>query len=311
VASGEIVFFGTPALCLPFLEELSRFYSISLIITQPDRPAGRQLKLTAPAVKKYAETHSIPCIQPDKLSGNRHLLREISALNPLIGITLSYGRLVPREIFSLPRFGTVNLHFSLLPELRGAAPVQRALEKGLAFTGLTVFALEEKLDSGPIWKQHKVAIDPAETTEDFMNRILPEAAVFLRSTIGEIIGGLLTNREQDHLVASQAPRLLKEEGRIDWSLPAPALYNKWRAFTPWPGLYFTSAGRQVRLLQVRSRTDRSGRPPGTVLSLDQEKLTVSCAAGTAMEIISLQPAGKKAMSAHAFSLGNPLPRILP
>lgn len=310
MASGELIFFGTPAFCLPFLEELAGEFRLSLIITQPDRPCGRRLKLTPPAVKTYALEKSIPFRQPDKLSAEGPLADELRALKPELGVVLSYGRIIPRGLFSLPARGTVNLHFSLLPELRGAAPVQRAIEKGLTRTGLTVFAIEEQLDSGPIWKQLELEICPDETSADFMRRILPQAASFLCYSVREIISGRALSRPQDHRAASTAPRLEKEEGLVDWSLPALVLYNRWRAFYPWPGLYFSLYGRTVQLLRVKPAEKRHGLQPGTVIGLDQETMRVACGADSLLEISSLQPAGKKAMSAHAFSLGNPLPRIL-
>lgn len=310
MASGEIVFFGTPAFCLPFLEELGREFTISLIITQPDRPCGRRLKLTPPAVKTFAVERGIPCRQPDKLGAESPLAAELRTLKPELGVVLSYGRIIPRSLFSLPVRGTVNLHFSLLPELRGAAPVQRAIEKGCRRTGLTVFAIEEQLDAGPIWNQLELEIEPNETSADFMQRILPQATSFLRTTVGEIISGRALSRPQDHRAATPAPRLEKEEGLVDWSLPALELYNRWRAFYPWPGLYFPLAGRTIQLLRLKPAQERHGLNPGTVISLDREKLRVACGADSLLEISTLQPAGKKAMSAHAFSLGNPLPRIL-
>ncbi len=310
MVKGNIVFFGTSGIAVPFLEYLETSFKISLIVTQPDTVGGRdRKKQIIPPVKTFAQQRNIPFIQPGKLSDDE-IAESIRRIQPDIGVVISYGKMIPRRIFQVPVFGTVNVHFSLLPYYRGAAPVQRSIADGNTGSGITIFEIAQKLDAGDIWAQKEFAILPDDTTETLWDRMSREGAPFLGETLRAIFDKHLEKKPQDHSLATYAPPILKEEGNIDWNLTGKELYNRWRAFTPWPGLSYICRGRNFKVTQMRTSSLTHNKKTGSVLSWDRQCLKVCCGNGTVIEILELQPEGKKPMAPYCYCMGNVLPECL-
>jgi methionyl-tRNA formyltransferase len=316
MAKDKIVFFGTAGLCIPYLEQLKERFDLQLIVTQPDALGGRHRKKMVPPVKQFALDHDIPLIQPDQLKCGA-VADQLLEIQPAIGVVIAYGKLIPRKVFTVPHFNMVNVHFSLLPQYRGAAPVQRALEHGETFTGITIFEIAKKLDSGDIWSQKEFPIQPDDTTEVLFDRLSRDGAPFLTETLEKIIGGDIAKVPQDHDKATFAPPIEKGEGKIDWQLTAGQLYNKFRAFSPWPGLHFHIQELLVNAKKIRPIPDSeelrammAGKEPGDVLVMNKDSLKVCCGQHTALEILEMQPQCKKPMSPYCYSLGNPIPEKL-
>ncbi len=309
MANGDVVFFGTSAIGLPIARELSKAFRLKLVVTQPDRRGGRHRQLLVPAVKQFALENQLPLLQPPDLR-EPELELALRRIAPDIAVVVSYGQFIPRDIRDLPRFRSVNIHFSLLPAYRGAAPVQRAIQNGESRSGITIFQLSGRLDAGPVWSREEIAIRPDDTSATYQQRLGERAAPLLRRTLEQIFAGTIQAVPQDDALASPAPALEKKEGRANWQLPARRLYDTLRAFTPWPGLFFQMEQQQVKVLAaaVSQREHRS--QPGAVLALAPGGMQVACGLGTILEISAIQPEGKKSMSPWQFSLGHRIPARL-
>ncbi|MGE5341507.1 MAG: methionyl-tRNA formyltransferase [Candidatus Omnitrophota bacterium] len=314
----NIVFFGTSAVGLPFLELLLTHFNVALVVSQPDALGGRNRKqVLVPPVKTFALAHGLPLTQPESLSGETlvSLAETIRAIDPVIGVVISYGQFIPQTLIAIPPHRMVNVHFSMLPRWRGAAPVQRALENGESATGITIFEIVKKMDAGDIWAQREMAIFPHETTDALWDRMSREGAPFLIDTLDAILDHRIQKFPQDPDRATHAPAVRKEEGRVDWHLTAQQIYNRFRAFHPWPGLTAYSGGDDVKtgLKQEFKLTAVAVSPlthasaPGEVLSWDKHGLHVCCGEGTVLAITELVPQGKKPMSPYSYSRGNALP----
>lgn len=302
-----LVFFGTPGICLPFLNELHRSFDIALVITQPDALAGRNRKQSIiPAAKTFALEHHIEVLQPVNLD-EPAIIEKIKAVEPEIGVVISYGQFIPKRIFSIPRYRTVNVHFSQLPQYRGAAPVQRALENGERVTGITIFEIAKKMDAGDTWACQLIPILPEDTTESLWERMSKQGAPFLVDTLEAILAGRLTKSPQDHNQATYAPAVRKEEGSIDWNLTAQTIFNKFRAFTPWPGLFCCTCEKRFKLTAINISSLSHQLSPGTVLAIDKESLKICCGNNSVLEVLEIQPEGKKNMHPYCYCRGNELP----
>jgi len=304
MASGKavIVFFGTSGICIPFLESLKSAFDIRLIITQPDAFGGRKKKLIEPAVKKYALENRIRFIQPEKL--NRDISSIIKETDPVIGVVISYGKFIPGKIFRIPEYKTINVHFSLLPELRGAAPYQRAIEAGMIQTGISIFEIGKEMDTGDIWSKKECLIHPDDTSESLSERMGIEGSDFLTETLKKIITGKLNKKPQDHSLATYARTITKIEGMVDWRLSGKEIYNKFRAFFPWPGMSFFSGDTKITIKEMKLSDENSNKEPGSVLSITKQNMKVVCGDNSIIEILSILPQGKKEMSPYIYSLGN-------
>jgi methionyl-tRNA formyltransferase len=309
VANGEIVFYGTAAIGLPVLQALHNHYRLSLIITQPDTRGGRNRQRIESPVKRFALENSIALIQPPALR-EPGPAETIGRGHPLIAVVVAYGQFIPRELYSLPRFKTINIHFSLLPAYRGAAPVQRAIENGETRSGISIFEISGKMDAGAVWARKEVAIDPDETCGSYQQRLGELAAPLLLETLEQIFSGKISKLPQDDSLATLARPVKKNEGRVDWELPARILVNKLRAFTPWPGLSFLVGNRLIKIIRAGSSDPSHRVPAGNILALDAHGLNVACGQGTALQITAMQPEGKKEMSPWQYSLGNRFPENL-
>ncbi|TEU06295.1 MAG: methionyl-tRNA formyltransferase [Candidatus Aminicenantes bacterium] len=300
----KIVFFGSPVLALPFLKKLLETdHSIDLIITQPDRPSGRGKKFKPCPVKKTALDLNIPYYQPLKIRKDEIALDKIKEIEPDLNVVVAYGQIIPSSIIYLPRYNSLNVHFSLLPKYRGASPVQKALLDGEAKTGITIFELNEKMDEGDILVQEEVNIFPDENAADLEARLAQKGADLLIKAIAQI--DKLKHRKQDHSQATYAPKIRKEDGKIDWTKNSLYIERRVRAFTPWPSAY--AFLKDIRIKIHRGRKIEKEAPPGfsagKISGIKKEGIEVCCGEGSIYLIESLQPENRKRMDAYAFSLG--------
>jgi len=309
VANGDVVFFGTAAVGLPIAKELNKSFRLRLVVTQPDRRGGRNRQLIVPPVKQFALENRLALLQPPDLR-EPELELALRRIAPDAAVVVAYGQFIPRDIRDLPRCRSLNVHFSLLPAYRGAAPVQRAIQNGESRSGITIFQLSGRMDAGPVWAREEVAIRPDDTSASYQQRLGERAAPFLRQTLERILAGVVQPVPQDEAQASLAPAIEKAEGRAIWQLPARRLYDTLRAFTPWPGLFFLLGGQQVKVLAATVSPREHASGPGDVLGLSPTALQVACGLGTVLEVSSIQPEGRKAMTPWQYSLGHRFPARL-
>lgn len=300
----NIVFFGSPVSALPSLKKLLEMgHSIELIITQPDKPSGRGKKLMPCPVKKTALGLNIPFYQPLKIRKDQIALDKIKKIQPDLNVVVAYGQIIPSSIIYLPRYNSLNVHFSLLPKYRGASPVQWALLKGEERTGVTIFELNEKMDEGDILSQEEVKIFPGESAAELETRLGEKGADFLIEMIAQI--DKMKPREQDHSQATYAPKLSKEDGKINWTKNALYIERQVRAFTPWPSAYAFLEDKRIKIYKGKKRENKAklGSSPGEILGIRKEGIEVCCGDRSIYLIESLQPENRKQMDAYAFSLG--------
>ena len=307
----KLVFCGTPRFAVPTLEAvLTAGHQIPLVVTQPDRPVGRSQELSAPPVKKLALSAGIPVTQPEKIRNNAKFRAQLEAIAPDAIVVVAYGRIVPPWMLALPRYGCINLHASLLPKYRGAAPIQWAVAMGETVTGNTTMLLEEGLDTGPILLQQVLAIDPNKTAVDLFEELAIGGAPLMVQTLAGLETGEITPRPQDHAHATLAPILQREDGRMDLAArTAMELKNRWRGFQPWPGAFTTLKGKHLIVHRMDVRTAGFGNSgaasaPGQVVARDK-RLFVACAQSTWLELLEVQLEGKKRVTAAEFLRGLP------
>jgi methionyl-tRNA formyltransferase len=276
----RLVFFGTPEFAVPTLEVLAREHEIALVVAQPDKPAGRGMKMHAPAVAVKAREMGLPLAQPPRIR-NDEFLASITALKPEAGIVVAYGKILPANLLSIPRHGFINVHASILPKYRGAAPIQRAIEHGETTTGVTIMRVDEELDHGAMLAIETIGIGPDERTPSLASRLSTLGAEALRRVLAMMPDGT----PQDHSAATYAPKIEKSEGAIHWSESTRSIYDKFRAFDPWPGIF---AG-ELKLIDVAPATGRGA--PGTILSANSDGVIVATGDG-ALRLITVQRPGK-------------------
>ncbi len=298
----KIVFAGTPAFAVPSLEKLIEAgYEIALVISQPDRPAGRGLKLKPPPVKEVAIRHNLPVIQPVKFNCSE-VLERLKSIEPDLIIVVAYGKIFRRRSLNIPKIGCVNLHASLLPKYRGVAPVNWAIINGETVTGVTTFFMDEGVDTGKIILQRKVEIDPNEDAGELLTRLSRIGADLVVETCQVIQRDEANPVEQDHTKATYAPKLEKEAGRISWRGSCREIHNRIRGVNPKPGAFTPFRGENVKILRSRLG-DREGETPGRVLSIDEQRgILVSCSDGS-IWLERLQAPGRKAVGGAEFARG--------
>jgi len=299
----RIVFFGSPAAALPsFQRVLEACHAVELAVTQPDKPAGRGRVLSPPPVKEYALTRGIPVLQPEKIKRDEKALEVIRKIHPDVIAVVAYGQIIPGPIIYLPRFKSINVHFSLLPKYRGAAPVEWAILNGETKTGVTIFELNEKMDEGDILTVEEVDILPRETAPELEVRLASLGAELLVRTLDQI--ERLPRSAQDHSRASYAPRLKKEDGKIDWTKDALAAERMVRAFSGWPGAFTFFRGQRILIRAGKKINEAaSGFVPGQVVEIKKEGLVLGCGQGSLFLAERLQRENKKDMEASAFLRG--------
>jgi methionyl-tRNA formyltransferase len=299
----RIVFFGSPAAALPALEALLKAgHDVPLVVTQPDRPAGRGRQLTPSPVKRFAREHGLPTIEPERIRRDESVLPRLQAAEPDIQVVVAYGQIMPGPVIYLPPLHTVNVHFSLLPRYRGASPVAWAVLNGETKTGVTIFELNEKMDEGDVYAWEETPIGPEETTAGLEGRLAAIGAELLVRTLARIRE--LTRHPQDHARATYARKIIKEDGLLTWTDEAAVIDRKVRAFQPWPSAFTFQQGKRLIIHHGRPVPGPAGeRPAGEVLEAGKEGLTVACGNRTAYRITSLRVEGRPTMDAYAFFLG--------
>ena len=304
----KLVFCGTPAFAVPTLKlALRAGYDVPLVVTQPDRPVGRDQVLTPPPVKTAAMEAGIRVTQPEKIKNNAEFRAELETIAPDAILVVAYGRIIPKWMLDLPRLGNLNLHGSLLPKYRGAAPVQWAIANGEGSTGASTMRLDEGLDTGDILLQRQMALAPSMTAVDVFPLLAEMGADLMMETLRGLDAGTITPEKQDESKATLAPILTRDDGRMDFARPAMTLFNRWRGFQPWPGAWTMLGGKKLavhRMLPTEVRGARS-RPPGELL-VDQGTMFVACGEGTWLELVEVQPEGKRRMTAGEFLRGHNL-----
>jgi methionyl-tRNA formyltransferase len=298
----RIVFFGSPEFAVPSLVALADRYQIAAVVTQPDRPAGRGAKLQMPAVKLLAREKGVAVLQPTKLRDGM-LREELAALSPDVFVVVAYGRILPPDLLAVPRLGPWNVHASILPKLRGAAPIQWAVIHGESSTGVSIMRMEEGLDTGPVAAQETEVIAPTDTAGTLSGRLAPLGARLLLQTLPKIIDGTVPLRAQDHGAATLAPPLEKSDGRLDFRQSARAVSARARGVDPWPGATVLVGGETARLF-LPSEVSGRGRP-GEFLGLVPEGLAIACGEG-AVAFAEVQMPSRKRMSAKALLAGHPI-----
>lgn len=299
----RILFMGTPDFAVSSLEALyTAGHEICAVFTQADKPQNRGQKQKAPAVKEYALTVGLPVFQPTSLK-DEAVVSQIAALQADIIVVVAYGKLLPKEILSLPPYGCINVHGSLLPKYRGAAPIQWAILNGEATTGVTIMQMDEGLDTGDILSMETLDILPNETAGELFLRLKTQGAQLLLQTLVDIEKGEVAPVPQDHGKASFAPPLSRDNSLVNWALSAQEIHWQIRGLHPWPMAKTQIAGRELKL-HASVVKDGVGTP-GEILSAGKDGLEIACGTGSLL-IVTLQAAGKKAMSAADYLRGNPI-----
>lgn len=306
-ALDRILFFGTPELAVPTLAALVEAGRAPVaVVTQPARPVGRGLKLQDPPVGTWARERGLPVLQPVKVR-DPAFLQQAAALAPDVAVVVAFGQIFPASLLRLPAHGCINLHASLLPRWRGAAPIQAAIASGDPVTGVTTMLMEEGLDTGPMLLREETEIGPDETAGELSRRLADMGGRLMVKTLAALERGSVVPEPQDGASATYAPRLTRESGRVDWTLPARSIADRLRAFTPWPGLSAYLRGEAVKLVRVE---DLQGDPaeggPGTFLGLKEGRLAVVAGEGTVLGISELQRPGRKPLRAVDFANGERL-----
>jgi len=300
----DLVFCGTPPFAVPTLEKLIQAgYSVSLVLTQPDRPKGRGLALVPSPVKQSAVKYDLPIYQPEKIKTNEELRATLEAISPDAIIVVGYGRIIPKWMLDLPRYGNINLHASLLPKYRGAAPIQWAIAKGETVTGVTTMRIDEGLDTGDILLQRELPILPDETSETLAPRLAEIGAELMIETLRGLATDNITRRNQDDAEATLAPILKKEDGRIDFSRSAPEIYNRFRGFQPWPGAFTSFRGKTLNVAALKPISGAIVNLAPADLVSRNDRLFAGCANQTVIELLEVQPEGKKIIAAGDFIHG--------
>lgn len=299
----RIVFMGTPDFAVPCLQRLLEDgHEVPAVFTQPDKPVGRHAVLTPPPVKQLALSHGIPVYQPTKMRDGTAaaLLRELA---PDCLVVVAYGRILPQEILDVPPRGCVNIHGSLLPRYRGAAPIQWSVIRGETVTGVTSMFMDAGMDTGDIIDTLTTPIGENETAGELFERLAPLGARLLSTTLAAIADGTVTRHPQNDAEATMAPMLEKAMGRLDLTRPAQELHNQVRGMNPWPGAFCTAGGKTLKIHETRVAAGSGA--PGTLLCADP--VTVACGEG-ALQLVTVQPEGKPRMAAEAWLRGARLPQ---
>jgi len=297
----RVVFMGSPEFAVPCLRALAAVHEVALVVSQPDKPAGRGGELRAPAVKLAAQALGLPVLQPAS-ARTGELAKALAESGAELAVVVAYGKILPKPVLeALPR-GCVNVHASLLPKYRGAAPVQWAVIHGEPETGVSIMQLDEGMDTGPLLREKKVAIDPEETSGELLARLAPIGAEALLEAVGQLAAGTATPVPQDHAHATHAPMLKKSDGYIDFTERADRIASRIRGVDPWPGAQAMLRGQMVKLFRAHVTDRTSAHGMGTVLAIDGEGVHVSCDGGV-VAIRELQVPGRKRVTAKELAGG--------
>jgi methionyl-tRNA formyltransferase len=298
-----LVFCGTPQFAVPTLQKLvAAGYSVPLVVTQPDRPRGRGMELVASPVKETAIRLGLPVQQPAAIKNNDDFRAQLAAIALNAIIVVGYGRIIPQWMIDLPPLGNLNLHASLLPKYRGAAPIQWAIANGETVTGVTTMRIDAGLDTGDVLLQRELPILREDTSETLAPRLAAIGADLMVETLRGLESGQVQPTPQDHSRATLAPILKKEDGRMDFSRSADELFNRLRGFKPWPGAFTSFRSKTLQVHRAEPSNTTAHLTPGA-MSIDAARLLVACANNTALELIEVQMEGKRRMTAQEFING--------
>jgi methionyl-tRNA formyltransferase len=298
----RVVFMGTPEFAVPTLTTLADRFEVAGVLTQPDKPAGRGQQLTPPPVKRFVQDRGLPIFQPRTLR-NESAQAQLAALRPDVIVVAAYGLLLPKAVLDLPPHGCVNVHASLLPRYRGAAPIPAAILSGEAETGLTLMRMDEGLDTGPIIAQAVITINADDTSGTLTTRLAALGTQMAVEVLPHWIAGDITPQPQDESLATFALKLNKADGRLDWSQSATILDRRVRAFSPWPGTFTTWNNKLLRILSVQVTSRRSQGAEGLVVKDGQDIGVVT--GSSILRLVKIQLEGRRAMSAQDFARGQP------
>lgn len=292
---------GTPEFAVQSLKALvDEGMNVVAVVTQPDKPKGRGRRLEPPPVKVFAETHGIPVLQPTKIR-TQEFYEELKRLAPDLICVAAYGKILPKNILDLPKYGCINVHASLLPRLRGAAPINWAIIRGDKMTGVTTMLMDEGMDTGDILLKEEVPIEDEDTAETLSKKLSAVGGKLLIETIKRLMDGTLKRTPQDASLATLAPMLTKEMGRIDWKMKAQEISNLIRGLIPWPTAYTSIGGKMVKIYKAKV-TSGEGKP-GTVIKAGEGRLVVATGE-EALEILELQLEGGRRLTASEFLRGH-------
>ena len=298
----KIVFMGTPDFSVPVLRQIIKDgYEVIGVVTQPDRPVGRKKVLMPPPVKVEAIKQGIPVYQPEKIRQEEELAK-ILALEPDLIVTAAFGQILPKKLLDAPKYRCINVHASLLPELRGGAPIHYAIMQGKKKTGVTIMYMVEKLDAGDILTSVEVPISEDDNVGTLFEKLSSAGAELLSETLPLLLTGRLTPKPQNEAEATFATNIKREQEQIDWEKTGEEIYNHIRGLNPWPVAFTTLEGQVVKIWQSEKVTGLKSEP-GTILKIESDGFTVGTGNGTAIKIIELQPSGKTKMSSEQFLRG--------
>jgi methionyl-tRNA formyltransferase len=298
----KIVFMGTPDFSVPVLQSLLRAeYDVIAVVTQPDRPVGRKRVLTPPPVKAEAMKHNIPVYQPEKIR-NQEDLDKILSLNPDLIVTAAFGQILPKDLLDAPAYGCINVHASLLPELRGGAPIHYSIIQGKKKTGVTIMYMVERLDAGDMISQVEVEIEETDHVGTLHDKLSAAGSKLLIDTLPDLLKGKLVASKQDDSKATFARNIKREQERIDWTKTGEEIYNHIRGMHPWPVAYTTLDGAVMKIWWGEKITSKPSNP-GEIIEVQKDGFVVSTGNDVAIKITDLQPSGKKRMSAVDYLRG--------
>lgn len=295
------LFFGTPAIAVPSLEALASIAEVAGVVCQPDRPSGRGLTLTAPPVKERALALGLTVVQPEKIR-TPDFAAWVAERRADVALVIAYGRILPKALLDAPRHGCLNLHASLLPKYRGAAPITWSIAHGEVETGISLMQMDEGMDTGPVFTQHRIPIGPDMTADELAVELGALAAAVVRSDVLRAVSGEIATTPQDEALATAAPLLQKEDGRVDWTRDNRSVHDHVRAMTSWPGAFTHAGGKLLKLLKTAVGADVAGAPPGTVVAADKRGVEIACGRGTLI-LLRGQLEGKKALGAQELVSG--------
>jgi methionyl-tRNA formyltransferase len=300
----RLVFCGTPQFAIPTLKQLlASGHNIELVVTQPDRVRGRDQEPTPPPVKILAGQAGLPVVQPEKIKNNPDFRARIEAIKPDAIVVVAYGRIIPEWMLNLPRWGNINLHASLLPKYRGAAPIQWAVANGETVTGATTMRIDQGLDTGDMLLQRSLPIEPNQTAEQLFPLLAESGASLMRETLEGLEAGTIQPIPQDNAGASLAPILQREDALVDFTRSAAEIYNRWRGFQPWPGAYTLFRGKKLTLHRLIA-AGSTAAPPGET-TVEGNRLFVAAGSSTRLELLEVQMEGKKRLPVADFLHGTP------
>lgn len=294
---------GTPAFSVPILEALiDSEYEVVAVVTQPDRPVGRKKILTASPVKAAAVQHDLPVFQPEKISGSPEM-ETLIALEPDLIVTAAFGQFLPQKLLSVPKYGAINVHASLLPKYRGGAPVHYALMKGEKETGVSIMYMEKKMDAGDILSQKSLDITRNDDVGTLFDRLSALGKDLLMDTLPKLLAGDITPVKQNEEEVTYSPNIKREEELVDWTKTAAEVDYQVRGLRPWPVAYTLLEGNRLKLWDVTPTEEKTTAVPGTIIRIEKEAVYIACGDQTVVKINEVQPAGKSKMTVMAFLSG--------